>query len=112
MENYARLGQQVHGDEIKEPRMAEIIRVELIPRLTRVKAKLEIIKPSSEGERRKIELDQRLVTALLAQVTAMAKFSASRDPKQNEAVEKWTIEVEQLSVEWKRLKAAPPRPEQ
>lgn len=112
MENYARLGQQVHGDEIEESRMAEIIRAELIPRLTRVKAMLEILKPSSEGERRKIELDQKLVTALLAQVTAMAKFTASRDPKQNEAIEKWTVEVEQLSVEWKRLKTAPPRPEQ
>jgi hypothetical protein len=105
MDSYEHLGRQVQNEQIKDTRMAEIIRATLIPGLTRVQAKLEVLKPNGENERRRLEVDIKLTRALLTQVTAMAMYVAGRDPKQNELVENSAGEIEKLNVEWKRLRA-------
>lgn len=99
---YENLGRQFSSQQIDERKMIEVIRQQLQPDFIRVQAKLSVLKPQGEVERRKIDLSQRLVTALLEQVTAMSKFNASKDPKYNEDIEKWSAEIEKLSAERKQ----------
>jgi hypothetical protein len=66
----------------------------LIPKLVAAQTKLSVLRPANELERRSIETNTRLITAILNQVSAMASFAETNNPKYAKMIEKATPEVE------------------
>lgn len=86
--DYKELGRAHAAGELSDKGKALSIRKFLIPRLTAVHEKLGVIKPSGEFETRKLAIDKKLVKALLEQVTAMALFAETKNPKYSKEIER------------------------
>lgn len=105
---YRELGADREAGRIKDKETAQKLRKELIPAFTALQAKLAVLRPASEHERRKIDAHKNLVTALLTQVSAMASFIETKNPKYNEQMEKISHDLEAINAEVQKLNQRQP----
>lgn len=85
---YRETGKAFQEGRLNNKQLASELRTTVIPKFTAAGAKLSVLKPSSELERRRIEANQKLVAALLSQVTAMAKYMETNDQKYSQEMDK------------------------
>jgi len=102
-EEYQKIGKDVLGGSMDKKTMASEFRASTIPKFQAVKEKLGVLKPSSELERRRIEANLALVTAVLKQIIAMASFEETKNPKYSAEIDKLTVEVEAANSEAKKV---------
>jgi len=100
---YADLGKSHASGELSDKGLANAIRKNLVPRLTAVYEKLGVLKPTVEYEKRKVEVNRKLVKALLDQVAAMASFADTKDPKFSKEIERLSALASSLSEEARQL---------
>lgn len=81
MNEYADLGRDHVAKKITDKDLSEGIRKKLIPKLESAQAKMTVIKPTSEYERRKLAANKQLLTALLKQAEVIALSAATKDEK-------------------------------
>lgn len=81
MNEYAELGRDNAAKKIADKDLSEGIRKKLIPKLESAQAKMSVIKPASEYERRKLAANKQLLTALLNQAEVIALSAATNDDK-------------------------------
>jgi hypothetical protein len=93
-DQYRQIGKEVQIGLMNSKAMAAEFRGSLIPKFQAAQAKLAVIKPKHEMERRRIEANTRLVVSILAQISAMASFAETNNPKYAKLIEKATSEVE------------------
>lgn len=105
--NYTDLGKSVQEGKTDPKGMASTLRGDLIPKFQGAQAKLGVLKPASEFERRRIEVNTRLVTAILKQITAMASFAETKNQKYQDEVDKLTPEVAAANEEARKVNNAP-----
>lgn len=98
-DRYRDVGKEVQDGRLAGKALASDLRNDLIPKFQAAQTKLGVLKPSNEAERRRIEANARLVTAILNQMKAMAKFGETGDQKFSTEVDKFTPEVEAASTE-------------
>lgn len=101
-QEYRDLGTAVQSGMDKKA-MALELRNNLIPKYQAAREKLQVIKPSSESERRRMEANAKLVNAILKQILAMASFAETSNPKYQLEVERLTTEVEAANADAKRV---------
>lgn len=106
--NYSQLGLDREAGRINDKDLAKRLRDDLIPGFTAVQTKLSVLKAGSEHERRKLEAYRNLVTALLKQVTSMAKFAETRNSKYSADVDRISKELEGLNAEVQKLNQRQP----
>lgn len=105
-EDYKELGRAQAAGELSDKAMATNIRKFLLPRLNAVHEKLGVIKPSGEFERRKLEINKRLVMALVEQVEAMASFAETKSQKYAKEVERLSAIAARVNEQAQKLEAA------
>lgn len=105
LDEYADLGKQHTAKKISDKELAEYIRQKLIPRLNAVQVKMTVIKPSSEFERRLLEANQKFVTQLIKQVSAMASFAETHNPEHGKQLDKISSEAEAAYREVQRIES-------
>ena len=101
--DYTQLGLDRQSDRVSEKEMSRIIRTKLSPAFSAAQAKLAILKPGSELERRKIEANKKLLGALIIQVDNMALFAETKNPKYNAIVEQISHELDTLNADVQKL---------
>lgn len=110
-DQYRGIGKEVQGGRMNSKAMALEFRNSLIPKLQAAQAKLSVLKPTHDLERRRIDANSRLVNSILNQVSAMASFAETNNPKYAKMIEAATPEVEAANeaarkVNGQRLPAA------
>lgn len=103
LREYRKLGLALERKEITQKQMGERLRNMLMPKMNAVYSKMGAIAPQNDFERKKVVLQQKLMTALLGQVKAMALVVDSSDPKYIGEMTHWTAEVEKLHRELKNM---------
>jgi hypothetical protein len=101
--DYTQLGLDRQSDRVSEKEMSKIIRTKLSPAFSAARAKLAVLKPGSELERRKIEANKKLLGALIVQVDNMALFAETKNPKYNAIVEKISHDIDNLNADVQKL---------
>lgn len=91
---------------LQNEEIARQIRSRLLPALSGAQSKLSVIKPGSEYERRRIELQQKLLTALSNHLKAYASLVETKDRTFAKDVEKFAVESEALKDQLIRLEGA------
>ncbi len=100
---YKQIGKEVQTGEMNSKAMASEFRNSLIPKFQGSQAKLAVLKPSSEAERRRIDANTKLVAVILRQINAMASFAETNNPKYSTVIEKIIPEVEMASEEARKV---------
>lgn len=100
---YANLGRAHTSKKIGDKELAYGIRNNLVPRLTASYEKLGVLKPSSEFERRKIEVNRKLILALRDQVVAMAKYAETKNPNLAKEIERLSAVAAAANEEAQKL---------
>lgn len=98
-DRYREVGKEVQDGKLAGKALASDLRNDLIPKFLAAQTKLGVLKGSNEAERRRIEANVKLVTAILNQIKAMAKFGETGDQKFSAEVDKFTPDVEAASNE-------------
>lgn len=98
---YKNLGASVERKEVTAKEMGEKIRTQLMPQMKAVYARMGAIAPHNDFERRKVLLEQKLMTAFIGQVKSMSLVVDSGDPKYTAEVDHWTHQIEKLNSELK-----------
>jgi pSer/pThr/pTyr-binding forkhead associated (FHA) protein len=91
---------------LQDTEIARQIRGRLLPALEGAQSKLSIVKPGSEYERRHIELDQKLLTALGNHLKAYANLVETKNRKYGKAMETFAAESERIKRQLNRLEGA------
>lgn len=105
-EDYKELGRAREAGELTDKGLTNNIRTFLLPRLTAVHEKLQIIKPIGEFESRKLALDKKLVMALIEQLNMMAAYSETQKPEQAKEIERLGAMATAASEEIRQLEAS------
>lgn len=104
---YKKLGAEREAGKLSEKQLAIQIRAVLIPTLQRVQLKLSVVRGQTEYENRKLELNRKMVAALIGQVTAMADLASGKDEKAAGRLQKFSEELQALSVQMQQFKRQP-----
>lgn len=96
---YRDTGRSFQDGKLSNKELAAEIRKTLIPKFTAAQAKISVLRPSNEFEKRRIDANKRLVDAVLTQVTAMAKFMETNDEKYSQELDKIRPELEAANEE-------------
>lgn len=100
---YKSIGKEVETGLMNSKAMAQEFRNSLIPKFQAAQAKLSVLKPANEIERRRIEANTRLVNSILKQISAMASFAETKNPKYAKLIETATPEVEAAGEEARKV---------
>ncbi len=107
---YREVGKSFQDGKLSNKDLAAEIRRTLIPKFSAAQAKIGVLKPSNEIERRRIDANQKLVGAILTHITAMAKFLETNDPKYSAEMDKIHPELEKASEEARKVNDSPRTP--
>jgi hypothetical protein len=102
---YGEIGKAHTQKRLSDKGLAQAIRKTVVPRLLAARGKLDQIRPQSEYERRKIEVNKRLFGALIAQVSAMANFADTRQPRFAQELAQHAAQAEAASQELLKLES-------
>ena len=102
-QQYRQIGAEVQAGSMNKKAMAAEFRNSLIPKFQAVHAKLAVLKPSKESERRRIEVNSKLVAVIIKQITAMASYAETSNPKYSVIIENIIPEVEAASDEARKV---------
>ncbi len=83
--------------------LVEKIRLQLLPTLIGVSSKLEIVEPSSEFERRRLDLTRRLLKSLVGQLNAYTILTKTKQRKFAIEMEKYALEAEKINNQLQSL---------
>lgn len=103
-ESYKQMGFSFKSGKIDNLQAAKLIRNQLLPKFGAVQIKLAVVKPVSEYDRQRMELNKKLITALSSQLEAFARFVESKDEKFAKEVEKFAAESETIREQLSMLK--------
>jgi pSer/pThr/pTyr-binding forkhead associated (FHA) protein len=106
MNEYAELGRNHTAKKISDKDLSEGIRTKLIPKLEAAQAKMTVIKPTSEYERRKLAANKVLLTALLKQVDVIALSAATHDKKLAPEIARLSAIAEEANRELEKVEAS------
>lgn len=102
LRDYKRLGNSVTAHEVTESEMGHSIREDLMPKLNAVYTKMGAIVPQNDFERRKVVLEQKLMTAFLGQVKSMALFTSTKDKRYAKELEHWSAQIDIVNTQLKK----------
>ncbi len=102
-DQYNQIGKEVQAGSMTSKAMASEFRNSLIPKFQAAQAKLNVLKPNGETERRRIETNTKLVMVILKQITAMASFAETKNPKYSAVVESSIAEVQAANDEARKV---------
>ncbi len=106
LNEYADLGRDHTAKRISDKDLSDGIRNNLIPKLTAAQAKLSILKPQNEFEKRKIAANDKLLTALLKQVGVIALFAVTQDQKLTPEMARLGSLAEQANRDLEKVEAS------
>jgi hypothetical protein len=104
---YEKMGRDRQYGLLSDKQTATSIRRDLLPDLRAAQVKLEVVIPQGEFERRKLEVQRRLVAALIGQVTAMAEYSELKTKSAADRLSHFSQELEKLSAQARALDRIP-----
>ncbi len=100
---YGQTGREFQEGRLTDKQLAAELRKTLIPKFTAAQAKISVLKPGSEFERRRIDANKKLVDALLNQVTVMAKYMETNDQKYSDEMDKHRPDLEAAVEDARKL---------
>ncbi len=100
---YTKTGKAHTEGQVSDKELAQTIRQRLIPQLTAARAKMDVLRPQNEWEKRKIDANKKLLTALLGQVNAMASYTETKLARYARELESYGDQVEKLNEEVQKL---------
>jgi hypothetical protein len=103
LRDYQKLGNSVQDKEVPEKEVGNLLRKDLIPKLTAVAARLSAVKASGDKEAKRLALEKTLVAAFLSQVKAMSIYYDTKDAKYAKELEHWGDQIEKINGELKKL---------
>jgi pSer/pThr/pTyr-binding forkhead associated (FHA) protein len=106
-DQYEQLGRERRDGVVGKKEFVEGLRRRLLPSFRMVQAKLGVVVPQNEFERRRLEVHRKLVSALIGQVKAMADHTQTNSKRSAKELEAYSRQVETLSQEAKALKRQP-----
>jgi pSer/pThr/pTyr-binding forkhead associated (FHA) protein len=106
MNEYAELGRNHAAKKISDKDLSDGIRTKLIPKLEAAQAKMTVIKPTSEYERRKLAANKTLLSALLKQVDVIALSAATHDEKLAPEIARLSAIAEEANHELEKVEAS------
>ena len=106
-EGYKQMGASFKSGKISDSQAAKLIRNQLLPKFSSVQVKLAVVKPVSEYDRQRMELNKKLLISLGQQLESFAKFVESKDQKYAKEVEKFATEAEVLREQLSQLRRQP-----
>ena len=101
LRDYRALGTAVQSD-LNDKVMSEKIRSALLPKFAAVYARLGAISAQNEFEKRKVDLQRKLVNAVIEQLKAMSLYSVSKDTKYAREMELWGNEIRRANESLKQ----------
>jgi pSer/pThr/pTyr-binding forkhead associated (FHA) protein len=106
-DNYKKFGKDQETAHLGDKQLAWNIRHMLLPDLSKVQTKLGVVRPQTEFERRKLELNRKMVNAMIGQVTAMAEFAETKSKKASENLKLYSDQLQTLNQQAQALKRSP-----
>lgn len=92
--DYKELGNGHTLGRIKDREVSTELRTNLIPRLTTARSKMEVLRGQNDWEKKKIEANIKLLSALVGQTTAMMNYAVTKDAKFSQQLEKFSDQVD------------------
>lgn len=103
LEDYKMAASVFNKGTLQDVEIARQIRSRLLPALAGAQSKLTVVKPGNEYERRRMELNIKLLMALTNHLKAYANLVESKDRKYSRDVEKFALESERIKEQLNRL---------
>ena len=103
-DQYKQIGQDQQAGKTNAQQTSAALRNNLLPSLQKVQVKLNVVQGVSEFEKRKIELDRKIVTSLIGQVNSMIELQATKNPEAEKRVQQYGIELETLNAQAQAFK--------
>lgn len=107
---YREVGKQFQNGKLTNQQLAAELRKSVIPKFSAVQYKVTALKPNNNFEGQRISANQRLVEALLSQVTSMAKYMETNDQKYSDEMDKNRPELEAAVEEARKINDVPRTP--